>query len=119
MDFMLVRLFGMLPTRTNFFNFHNMTKRLFRARAYCAKCGKLLLESNPFYKKELIKAWDKCVLDAPGIICRDCATTVPNFDITLKIYNEGSALEFDVFDIIPKPKALFPSVDDLVNSVKI
>lgn len=94
-------------------------KRLFIVRAYCSKCGKLLLESNKFYKKELIKAWDKCVLDAPGIICRDCGTTIPNFNINLKIYNEGSKLEFDVNKIIPQSKAPFPTLDEIVKSAKI
>lgn len=94
-------------------------KRLFKVRAYCSKCGKLLLESHNFYKKELIKAWDKCVMDAPGIVCKDCGTQVPNFDLTLKIYNEGSQLEFDVNKIIPQPKAPFPTMDDLIKSAKV
>jgi len=75
--------------------------RLFTIRAYCSKCGKLLLVSNPMNKKELMANWDKAVLDAPGIVCKDCGTTVPNFNLDLKIYNSGSKM-------LMKPEVFFP-----------
>jgi len=47
--------------------------------------------------------WDKAVLDAPGIVCKDCGTKVPNFEIDLKIYNSGSKIECKPESILPKP----------------
>lgn len=56
--------------------------------------------------------WDKAVLDAPGIVCKDCGTTVPNFNLDLKIYNSGSLLE-------SKPEHFFPKPINPFDSMKI
>lgn len=80
------------------------SEKLFTIRAYCADCKKLLLESNPMTRKELMASWDRAVFDAPGIPCKDCGNQVPNFSIDLKIYNKGSKLEYKPESIMPKPK---------------
>lgn len=91
--------------------------RIWVARAYCSKCNKLLMESNPFTKKELKLVWDKLVLDAGGIICRDCNSKIPNFNINIKIYNSGSKLEFDPKDFFPANPQMQQELDDLISTI--
>lgn len=81
--------------------------KLYTVRAYCSKCGKLLQESIPLSKKELINSWDKGVLDAAGMSCKDCNTTIPNFYINLRVYHAKQKKEYDPKDIIPAPKNPF------------
>lgn len=79
--------------------------KCFAIRAYCSDCGKFLMESEHMTKKELMVNWDQAVLDAPGIICKDCAPDrCPNFHIELKIYHVGMDKEFTPEQILPKPK---------------
>ena len=54
-------------------------------RAYCSKCGKMLLQSNMLSKKQLINVWDRSVIQAVQIKCDDCGFKFPNFNIDLKI----------------------------------
>lgn len=93
--------------------------RIWVARAYCSKCNKLLMESNPFTKKELKAVWDKCLIDACGIICRDCKTTIPNFNLNIKIYNSGSKLEFEPKEFFPTNSQMQQELDDLISTINV
>lgn len=57
-------------------------------RAYCTDCGKLLMESNPLTKKQLVSNWNNTVMGALSISCKDCGNKAPNFHIELRIYNK-------------------------------
>lgn len=85
--------------------------------AKCGTCGKVLMESNPLTKAQLIKYWDRTVIGALSIPCKDCGTKFPNFDINLVIKNKRTGREFQPTDYIKIPKkyrydptALFRSV---------
>lgn len=79
--------------------------KCFVVRAYCTDCGKMLMESAHMTKRELMINWDQAVLDAPGIVCQDCAPKrCPNFHIKLKIYHIALDKEFDPEDILPTPQ---------------
>lgn len=89
--------------------------RIWRLRAYCSLCGKLLMESNPMTKRELYAVYDKALIDAGGIICRDCGTKIPNFNLNIKIYNSGSKLEFDPQKFFPANPQMQQELDDLIS----
>lgn len=68
----------------------------FVIRAYCTKCGVLIQESNPFYKKELIKRWDVAVVSAPSVLKCTCKPNEQtNLDIEFKIYRKDLDKEFE------------------------
>lgn len=79
-------------------------KKIFLVRAYCSKCKKLLMESPTFTRKELTLRWDAAVLGATGIICKDCKSKNPNFDIDLKIVNVATKREMSPKNFLPKSK---------------
>lgn len=91
--------------------------RIWTLRAYCSLCGKMLMESNSFTKKELKQIYDRALIDAGGIICRDCNTKIPNFNINIKIYNSGSKLEFDPKDFFPANPQMQQELDDLISVI--
>lgn len=70
----------------------------FVIRAYCDKCGKMLMESNPTSKKLLKQYWDDAVMQAPlCIFCKDCYPDLKiNFNLTFKIYDKLKNLEHPV-----------------------
>lgn len=70
----------------------------FTIRAYCDKCGKMLMESNPTSKKQLKQYWDEAVMQAPlCIFCKDCFPDAKiNFNLTFKIYDKLKNLEHPV-----------------------
>lgn len=93
--------------------------KLFTIRAYCSDCHKLLMESVALSKRELMASWDKAVIDACGIQCKDCNHKVPNFSIDLRIYNSGSRIELKPEKFFPKPKAPFPTLpEEMLEAIK-
>lgn len=76
------------------------------------------MESVSLTKKELMGSWDKAVFDAPGIQCKDCGHSIPNFNINLKIYNKGSKIEYRPEQILPKPIAPMKDVNDMLGIKK-
>lgn len=64
-------------------------------RAYCSKCGKLLMESRRLTKKQLHSVWDRSVIQAVQFKCADCGTKFPNFEIDLRIVNLKINKEYD------------------------
>lgn len=81
------------------------TGKLFTIRCYCKDCKKLLLESNPMTRMELIVNWDQAVLTGPNIPCKDCGHEVPNFHIYLKIHDKRGDKEYDPQMVLPRPRA--------------
>lgn len=75
-----------------------------RVRAYCTDCGKLLQESNPLTKKQLIANWNSTVMGALSMSCKDCGNKSPNVHIELRIYN--SKLHTEVLPQDYKPLKL-------------
>lgn len=91
---------------------HLKNERIFYLRAYCSTCGKLLLTSNPLFRKEMMDNWDRSVLMAAGIPCKDCGHEIPNFNINIKIYNSSLDKEYSPKSILPKPKSKLPEFLD-------
>lgn len=60
---------------------------ILKVRAYCTDCGKLLMESNPLTKKQLLANWNNTVMGALSIACKDCGNKAPNVHLELRIYN--------------------------------
>lgn len=63
-------------------------------RAYCTKCGEMLMESNMLTKKQLHTVWDRAVLQAVNIKCEKCGLKFPNFEIELRIANKKLGCEY-------------------------
>lgn len=93
-------------------------ERSFVIRAYCSDCGRLCLESNPLYKKELLASWDNAVVGATSIRCEHCKSKVPNFHIDLKIYNRASKIEYKPSDLIPLNESMADTITSLVGLIK-
>lgn len=87
-------------------------------RAYCTKCGKLLMESVRMSKKQLISMWDRTVLGAVHIKCEDCELKFPNFNIELRIYNAKIHEEFPIEKYIRLPKGKRGEVQALFKSLE-
>lgn len=84
-------------------------------RAYCTKCGKLLLESNPLTKKQLLSIWDNAVIQATQIPCKDCGHKFPNFQIEFKIYSDMHKTEKSPRAYI-KARHQFNNLTDMLKS---
>lgn len=77
----------------------------FKLQAVCTKCGKVLQESHPMTRKDIQKFWDRIVLDALNITCKDCGTKFPNFSLNLQIVNTKTTRVFLPTDFIKLPKS--------------
>lgn len=86
-------------------------------RAYCTKCGRLLMESNRLTKKQLINLWDRIVIGAVGIKCKDCNTKFPNFDLDLRVYDTKFKREYAPTDYIKLPKGKRETPEELFKAV--
>lgn len=94
--------------------------KLFTIRAYCTDCGKMLLESNPMTRLELLVNWDQAVLSAPNIPCDNCGHKVPNFHIRLRIHDKRGNKEYNPSIVIPKPKntVTFEGLEQVLQNFK-
>lgn len=74
----------------------------YRIRAYCTKCGELIMESNPLSKKQLKANWDISIMEAP-IACQcKCKSTKINFDIRFMVYDSNKNLEIEPEKVVGK-----------------
>lgn len=95
------------------------SKALYCFRLYCTKCNSILLESDPFTRKDLISNWDTIVLTSPVVPCKTCKHSVPNFYITLKIVSLRTGREYLPKDFIPNPKEEYSSIiESIVNKAQ-
>lgn len=79
-------------------------QRLFTIKAYCHSCGKMLMESNPMTRREMLVNWDDAVFKALNIECKDCGNKFPNFNLDLKIHDKRRKTDYPIEAFIPKPK---------------
>lgn len=93
----------------------NPVNRFFTIRAYCTECNKLLNESVPFTRKELLAVWDDAVFKAINIPCKDCKFTFPNYKIKFTIHDSRREKDYDIRVFIP---AASYSLDEILDKFK-
>ena len=77
---------------------------MYKIRAYCSDCKKLLMESVDMSRKELKNSWDIAVIQALGIPCASCGYKAPNAHLDLAIYHKHLKKEFTPKELFPNPK---------------
>lgn len=69
-------------------------RKIYKVIVKCDMCGKVLQQSKSLTWGELMEHYVDYVWSAPYIKCKDCDTPMPNFRITLSIYNNDLMKEF-------------------------
>lgn len=69
-------------------------RKIYKIIVKCDLCGKVIQQSQSLTWGELQQHYFDYVWSAPYLKCKDCNTPLPNFRITLSIYNNDLMKEF-------------------------